>query len=131
MTDMTPQEAYEFVLNDCHSAVEGCPRDGDPPKYREQMRTALAVLRAHHAYFSRFKPGDEVWVRDVAPFQDGKPLRGMVARGEVVCVSFDVSTHITGSYDEEELAGFDADERDCFPTRAEAEAECARRDRDA
>ena len=123
---MTPQEAYEIAMK----ALEVFPyRDHHGVQVTaKQRREAWTVLRAHHAYFSRFKPGDEChpivnWNDAWQSYMALKVLR--------VEFWYDATMSPLVLIDDrgQTYSGFP--QSNCFPTSAEAEAEAERRNRDA
>ena len=109
MTDkpIEPSEALEILKR---AAVE---RAHQMSYYENLMpdcallRTALAALEGVNVYFSRFKPTDSVWA--ISFFDD----RWQLAYDDFV--SWVVAL---------------GNDNNCFPTRAEAEAECEKRNKE-
>lgn len=119
---MTRQEAYEVVLAAAHELSELA--DADLPE-DEVIRDALAVLREHHAYFSRVKPGDEVW-EVFNPVVGGfREHRVSKKSRTVAAVSGDGVIFLKWNRDWTFVK-----EQNLFPTRDAAQAECDRRNKE-
>jgi hypothetical protein len=124
---MTPDEALEVLKRQAHELtgdhVSDC-KCGDC----EEIDDALAAHDGLHAHWSRFKVGDEVWLL-VARKNANRERRWIIeydSSNIVTSVRFEddgEAWYQPELYDPDEWAHTSR----CFPTRAEAEAECARR----
>jgi hypothetical protein len=120
--------------------------DSDLAELRE-ISEALAALEGarvvvvpegQHVYTSKFKPGDEVWIVQsyMKRKTKTKPRHEVWCVGdpdEVIGLWFDgvVVARGEGLYDEWTCFHDRINNTNCFPTREEAEAECARRNKEA
>jgi hypothetical protein len=128
MNDMTPDEALEIVKEHAAMSVKesGSPRG----------QQALATLDGLHAHWSRFKVGDDVWTvltYTGGPHKGTSEVRAPADReygdkyGRVVGWA---PGKVLSLVDDYECAWYPEDEADCFHTRAEAEQECAKRNKE-
>ena len=110
MTDklMTPDEAMKVICKWATFAM-----NEETMLAGQECEDALAVLSGLHAHWSKFKVGDEVWV-------------GIYDQGELQCV--DKTFARTVSFTEDAVIyNHVLHQNICFPTEAEARAECERR----
>jgi hypothetical protein len=97
----------------------------------KEEQAALAALDGLHIYASRFKVGDEVWwVRQYSEKHPTMPSKWYIS-GEhfhgVVIGAADDGVIVDATNDDYYSNVVTNDERNLFPTQAEAEAECKRR----
>lgn len=115
---MDDKKAWEIVMRDLAFQAGEIVLAAAPSK--RDILAALEHLRGKHAYFSRFKPGDEAV--QIAQTDSG----WQVVHGSTV---LEVEFSEYGQALVFDYLGYAANESYCFPTTEEARAECDRRNK--